>query len=60
MNELYIGRVNIYFKSNSGNAAEVFKQLQEICFQNDIEFYFDGEAILRNEDGEDIDIYEEE
>lgn len=59
MNELYISGARIYFKNNSGNAEEAYKLLQEICFQNDIEFYFDGEAILRNEDGEDIDVCEE-
>ena len=59
MNELYISRAHIYFKSNNGNAEEVYKQLQEICFQNGIELSFDGEAILRDEDGNDIDSYVE-
>lgn len=59
MNEIYISRAHIYFKSNSGNAEEVYRQLQEICFQNDIELYVDGQIILRDEEGNDTDFYEE-
>lgn len=59
MNEIYISRAHIYFKSNSGNAEEVYRQLQEICFQNDIELCVDGEIVLRDEDGNDIDSFEE-
>ena len=58
MNELYIARAHIYFKGN-GDAEDVYRQLQEICFQNGIELCFDGEAVLRNEDGDDIDSYAE-
>ena len=58
MNEIYIANAHIYFKGN-GNAEDVYRQLQEICFQNGIELSFSGEVVLRDEDGNDIDEYKE-
>ncbi len=58
MNELYLGNAHIYFKTKTENAAEAYRQLQEICFQNEIELYFDGEAELRDADNITIDSYE--
>lgn len=56
-NELYIGNAHIYFKAMSDSAEDVYNLLQAICFENGIELCFDGEAILRDSDGNDIDSY---
>lgn len=45
--------------ANAADAETLYRQLQEICFQNDIELCVDGEIILRDEDGNDIDSFEE-
>ena len=37
MNEIYIANAHIYFKGNAADAETLYRQLQEICFQNDIE-----------------------
>lgn len=58
MNELHLGNAHIYFKTENRDAAEAYRQLQEICFQNGIELYFDGEAELRGNDDIIIDTYE--
>ena len=59
MNEIYIANAHIYFKGNTADAETLYRQLQEICFQNDIELCVDGEIVLRDEDGNDIDSFEE-
>lgn len=57
VNELYISNAHIYFKSTDSSAEAIYNQLQEICLQNGIELCVDGEAILRDSDGNDIDSY---
>lgn len=59
MNEIYIANAHIYFKGKATDAETLYRQLQEICFQNDIELYVDGEIVLRDEDGNDIDSFVE-
>jgi hypothetical protein len=59
MNEIYIANAHIYFKGKAADAETLYRQLQEICFQNDIELCVDGEIVLRDEDGNDIDSFEE-
>lgn len=59
MNEIYIANAHIYFKGNAADAETLYRQLQEICFQNDIELYFDGEIVLRDENENDIDSFVE-
>lgn len=59
MNELYIPNAHIYFKSNDGNAEDVFRQLQDLCFHMGIELSMTGQVLLRDENGDDIDYYEE-
>jgi len=59
MNEIYIANAHIYFKGDAADAETLYRQLQEICFQNDIELCVYGEIVLRDEDGNDIDSYVE-
>ena len=59
MNELYVPNAHIYFKTDKGSAEDAYNLLQEICFQNGIELSFTGQTILRDDDAEDIDFYED-
>lgn len=55
MNEIYIANAHVYFKGNAADVQTLYRQLQEICLQNDIQLLVDHEIILRDEDGNDID-----
>jgi hypothetical protein len=57
--EIYIADAHIYFKGDAADVETVYRQLQEICFQNDTELYVDAKIVLRDEDGNDIDSFVE-
>lgn len=59
MNELYVPEGRIYFKTNKTNAKEALEDLVSLCDKVGIELCADHGALLRNEDGDDIDECEE-
>ena len=54
-NELYIPNAHIYFRTTKDSAEEAYRHLKEILDSHGIEITFDGQAILRDENDEDMD-----
>lgn len=54
MNELYVSKGYLYFKTKTDNTALAVDKLIELCAANGIELTVE-KAYLRNENGEDID-----
>lgn len=58
MNELYIGSMHCYLKTNAKTKDEAEREFEKVCEQAGIEIGAYDDTELRNEDGEVINDYE--